>query len=162
MYLNIASYLYGKQIKSKMGNKLYLKWMIFICVRLNWLDIHECHTMPLNNRYQSISVEVLFKVPFEHRTYLSVHMMHIKHVLAVCCCNTYINCARIWNMCIYMRQRGESKGNFSEEPTCTRKTFQRAHTQGLGKCIIFFHSKRIMSNKYLKSTIYETQNWTVL
>ena len=46
MYLNIASYLHGKQIKSKMGNKLYLK-MIFICVRLNWLDIHECHTMPL-------------------------------------------------------------------------------------------------------------------
>ena len=47
MYLNIASYLYGKQIKSKMGNKLYLQ-MILICVRLNWLDIHECHTMPLN------------------------------------------------------------------------------------------------------------------
>ena len=46
MYLNIASYLYGKQIKSKMGNKLYLQ-MIFICVRLNWLDIHDCHTMPL-------------------------------------------------------------------------------------------------------------------
>ena len=34
MDLNIASYLYGKQIKSKMGNKLYLR-MIFICVRLN-------------------------------------------------------------------------------------------------------------------------------
>ena len=53
MYLNIASYLYGKQIKSKIGNKLYLQ-MIFICVRLNWLDIHEWHTMPLNaliNKY---------------------------------------------------------------------------------------------------------------
>ena len=24
MYLNIASYLYGKQINSKLGNKLYL------------------------------------------------------------------------------------------------------------------------------------------
>ena len=46
VYLNIASYLCGKQIKSKMGNKLYLQ-MIFICARLNWLDIHECHTMPL-------------------------------------------------------------------------------------------------------------------
>ena len=47
MYLNIASYLYGKQIKSKMDNKLYLQ-KIFICVRLNWHDIHECHIMPLN------------------------------------------------------------------------------------------------------------------
>ena len=51
MYLNIASYLYGKQIRSRMGNKLYLQ-MIFICVRLNWLDIHECHTMPLKERFQ--------------------------------------------------------------------------------------------------------------
>ena len=24
--------------------------MIFICVRLNWLDIHECHTMPLKTK----------------------------------------------------------------------------------------------------------------
>ena len=32
-----------------MGNKLYLQ-MIFICVRLNWLDIHECHTMHLNGK----------------------------------------------------------------------------------------------------------------
>ena len=24
IYLNVASYLYGKQIKSKLGNKLYL------------------------------------------------------------------------------------------------------------------------------------------
>ena len=45
MYLNIASYLYEKQIKSKMGNKLYLR-IIFICVGLNWLDLHDCHTMP--------------------------------------------------------------------------------------------------------------------
>ena len=29
-----------------MAIKLYLQ-MIFICVRLNWLDIHECHTMSL-------------------------------------------------------------------------------------------------------------------
>ena len=49
---------------------------------------------------------------------------------------------------------GESKGNFSEEPTCTRTTFQGAHIQGLGKCVICFHSKGIMSNKYFKSTIY--------
>ena len=35
----------------------------------------------VNNRYQSMSVEVLFMVPFEHHTYLSAHMMHIKHVL---------------------------------------------------------------------------------
>ena len=33
MYLNIASYFYGKQIRSKLGNMLYL-WMIFICVQL--------------------------------------------------------------------------------------------------------------------------------
>ena len=46
MYLNIDSYLYGKQIKSKMGNKLYLR-MIFICVRLNLLDLQDCHTMSL-------------------------------------------------------------------------------------------------------------------
>ena len=47
IYLNIVSYLYGKQIKSRMGNKLY-KRMIFICVRLNRLDLHDCHTMTLN------------------------------------------------------------------------------------------------------------------
>ena len=46
IYLNIASYLYGKQIKSKLWTKLYL-WMIFICVRLNWLHFHECRPMPL-------------------------------------------------------------------------------------------------------------------
>ena len=41
MYLNIASELYGKQIKSKLGNKLY-------CVHLNQLDRREYNTMPLN------------------------------------------------------------------------------------------------------------------
>ena len=46
MYLNISSYLYGKQIKSEMGNKLYLR-MIYICVRLNRLDLHDCPTMTL-------------------------------------------------------------------------------------------------------------------
>ena len=30
MYLNIASYFYGKQIKSKLGNKLYF-WVVFVC-----------------------------------------------------------------------------------------------------------------------------------
>ena len=50
MYLNIASYLYGKQIKLKMGNKLYLR-MSFICVRLIRLDFHDCHTMPLKPLY---------------------------------------------------------------------------------------------------------------
>ena len=34
-----------------------------------------------NHRYQSMSVKVLFIVPFEHRTDLSVHKVHIKHVL---------------------------------------------------------------------------------
>ena len=56
MYLKIASYLYGKQIKSKMGNKLYFQ-MIFICVRLNWLDIHECHTMPLSTLTIDVSLD---------------------------------------------------------------------------------------------------------
>ena len=46
IYLKIASYLYGKQIKSKLWTKLYL-WMIFICVRLNRLHFHECRPMPL-------------------------------------------------------------------------------------------------------------------
>ena len=36
MYLNITSYLYGKQIKSKLENTMCL-WMIFICVHLNRL-----------------------------------------------------------------------------------------------------------------------------
>ena len=48
IYLNIASYLYGKQIKSKLWTKLYL-WMIFICVRLNRLHFHECRPMPLKD-----------------------------------------------------------------------------------------------------------------
>ena len=46
LYLNIAYYLYGKQINSKLGNKLYLL-MIFICVQLNQRDLHECHTITL-------------------------------------------------------------------------------------------------------------------
>ena len=53
MYLNIASYLNGKKIKSKMGNKLYLR-IIFTSICLNWLDLHDCHTMTLK---QSISSE---------------------------------------------------------------------------------------------------------
>ena len=46
MYLNIPSYLNGKQIKSKLGTKLYL-WMIFICVHLNRLGLHECRIITL-------------------------------------------------------------------------------------------------------------------
>ena len=49
MNLKIASYFYGKQIKSKMGNELYLR--IFICVRLIRLDLHDCHTMTLKGHY---------------------------------------------------------------------------------------------------------------
>ena len=58
IYLNIASYLYGKQIKSKLWTKLYL-WMIFICVRLNRLHFHECCPMPLKRllcRSRNVSV----------------------------------------------------------------------------------------------------------
>ena len=42
MYLNIASHLYGKQIKSKLVNKLCL-WMTFIRVHLNvrYLPYHD-------------------------------------------------------------------------------------------------------------------------
>ena len=43
MYLNIASYLYGKQIKSKLGNTVCL-WIIFICVHLNRIGLNECRT----------------------------------------------------------------------------------------------------------------------
>ena len=50
MYLNIDSYLYGKQIRSKLGNNLYL-WMIFICVHSNRLDLHGCRTMILKSYY---------------------------------------------------------------------------------------------------------------
>ena len=47
IYLNIASYLYGKQIKSKLWTKLYL-WMILIFVRLNRLHFHECRPFPFS------------------------------------------------------------------------------------------------------------------
>ena len=46
MYLNIASYLCGKQIKSKLGNTMCL-WMIFICVHLKRLGLNECCTRTL-------------------------------------------------------------------------------------------------------------------
>ena len=62
IYLNIASYLYGKQIKSKLWTRLCL-WMIFICVRLNRLHFHECRPVPLNvvviqgiNNYWEINI----------------------------------------------------------------------------------------------------------
>ena len=58
MYLNIASYLYEKQIKSKLGNKLY-SWMIFICVYLN---LPECSSMTLN-----ISNQIFLRYTEHHR-----------------------------------------------------------------------------------------------
>ena len=48
MCLNIASYLYGKQIKSKCGNTMCL-WMIFICVHLKRLGLNECCTRTLTS-----------------------------------------------------------------------------------------------------------------
>ena len=82
MYLNIASYLYGKQIKSKMGKKLYLQ-MIFICVRLNWLDIHECHTMPLNRPFRPIGVNQIRRrnVAFYHVYYHKFNKIHLAQVI---------------------------------------------------------------------------------
>ena len=53
MYLNISSYLCGKQIKSKLGNTMCL-WMIFIFVHLKRLGRNECRTRTLNlcnNKY---------------------------------------------------------------------------------------------------------------
>ena len=49
IHLNIAFYLYGKQIKPRIANKLYLQ-MIFICVRLNWLDITSVIPCPLTRK----------------------------------------------------------------------------------------------------------------
>ena len=43
MYLDIASYLYGKQIKSKLGTKLYL-WMIFIVY--TWIGLVSMSAVP--------------------------------------------------------------------------------------------------------------------
>ena len=48
-YLHIASYLYGKQIKSNLGTKLYLL-TIFVCVHLNRLGLHECRPRILNKK----------------------------------------------------------------------------------------------------------------
>ena len=48
MYLNIASHVYGKQIKSNLSNKLYLR-MIFIRLHLNRFGLHECRTMTLKD-----------------------------------------------------------------------------------------------------------------
>ena len=49
MYLNIASYFCGKQIKSKLGNTRCL-WMIFICVHLKRLGLNECCTRTLKTK----------------------------------------------------------------------------------------------------------------
>ena len=61
VYLNIASYLYGKQIKSKLWTKLYL-WMIFICVRLNRLHFHECCPMPLKHTIANPIIRISCRV----------------------------------------------------------------------------------------------------
>ena len=73
MYINIVSYLYGnigKHIKSKMGNKLYLR-MIFICVRLNRLHRHDCHTMTLK-------IETRDKTKYDPLAFLKVKEEQIK------------------------------------------------------------------------------------
>ena len=57
VYLNTDSYLYGKQIKSKLGNKLYL-WMIFNFVHLNRLELHECRNMILKQHIYPSKLEV--------------------------------------------------------------------------------------------------------
>ena len=46
MYLNIASYLYGKQIKSILGNTM-CTWMIFICAHLKRLGLNKSRTRTL-------------------------------------------------------------------------------------------------------------------
>ena len=46
-YLSIASYLYRKQIKSKLGNKLFFM-NDFLCVHLNMRNMPECRTRILN------------------------------------------------------------------------------------------------------------------
>ena len=62
IYLKITSYLYGKQIKSKMGTKLYLR-MIFICVRSNRLDRHTLYVSINTVKYvrTSIGTSILLK-----------------------------------------------------------------------------------------------------
>ena len=50
MYLNIASYLYGKQIKSNVDNTICL-WMVFICAHLNRLGLNDCRPRTLNVKH---------------------------------------------------------------------------------------------------------------
>ena len=69
LYLNIASFLYGKQIKSKLGNKLYSR-MIFICVHLNQLDMRECWTMTLKGTHARFGG--LFAISFPSKFYESM------------------------------------------------------------------------------------------
>ena len=59
MYLDIAPYLYRKQIKSKMGNKLYLR-MLFICLRLIRLDRQYCHTMTVKELDKCSLLEIRY------------------------------------------------------------------------------------------------------
>ena len=62
MYLNIYSYLHGNQIKSKLGNTLYL-WMIFMCVHLNLRNLSEGRTM-------------IFGITFQYSIKLGLAMDH--------------------------------------------------------------------------------------
>ena len=54
MYLNIASYLCGKQIKSTLGNTMCL-WMIFIFVHFKRLGLNECRTRTLKEENERVS-----------------------------------------------------------------------------------------------------------
>ena len=64
MYLNIASYLYGKHIKLKLGIKLYLHvhvWMIFICVHLILHFLRECRAMILEYIWDCVIQSLNYK-----------------------------------------------------------------------------------------------------
>ena len=84
MYLNIASYLYGKQIKSQFGNKLYL-WMIFLWVHLNRFVLHECRTMILNSgpgqlyrfrTWKVVSALVYYTIAFNFTLFAIIMTLH--------------------------------------------------------------------------------------
>ena len=75
MYLNIASYFYGKQIRSKLGNMLYL-WMIFICVTIG---LHKGHTMILNWK-----ITLPFR-PLKYSVKALIHRHSVLYMLSVSC-----------------------------------------------------------------------------
>ena len=72
-YLNIASYLYGKQIKSNVGTKLYLL-TIFVCVHLNRLGLHECRPRILNGE-NVLEIKIYFIT-----IYMYIHIITSKHL----------------------------------------------------------------------------------